>query len=81
MVIASVQSLIRRLENYQPNAFDLIIIDEAHHAVAKSYLQILQYFKQDVPVVGFSATFEGPTEGAGDCNRRNCLSQRHFGYD
>lgn len=58
VVIASVQSLIRRLENYQPNAFDLIIIDEAHHAVAKSYLQILQHFKQDVPVVGFSATFE-----------------------
>lgn len=58
VVIASVQSLIRRLENHRPDAFDLIIIDEAHHAVAKSYLQILGHFRQDVPVVGFSATFE-----------------------
>lgn len=58
VVIASVQSLTRRLDNYAPNSFDLIIIDEAHHAVAKSYLQILDHFNQDVPMIGFSATFE-----------------------
>ncbi|CUS23516.1 LAQU0S10e02234g1_1 [Lachancea quebecensis] len=63
VVVASVQSLVRRLERYDPSSIDLIIIDEAHHAAAKSYLRILEHFKADhkdsaLPVVGFSATFE-----------------------
>ncbi|QLQ80909.1 hypothetical protein HG537_0E02640 [Torulaspora globosa] len=58
VVIASTQSLIRRLENYPRDYFDLIIIDEAHHAVANSYLKILDHYDSAVPVVGFSATFE-----------------------
>ncbi|KAM3162484.1 putative ATP-dependent helicase IRC3 [Lachancea thermotolerans] len=63
VVVASVQSLIRRLERYDPSSIDLIIIDEAHHAAAKSYLRILEHFKANhkdsiLPVVGFSATFE-----------------------
>ncbi|KAL6949968.1 hypothetical protein ACO0QE_000637 [Hanseniaspora vineae] len=44
VIICSVQSLVRRLCYYDPNAVMLIIIDEAHHAVAKSYLEILEYF-------------------------------------
>lgn len=58
LVIASVQSLVRRLEKYRPDSFDLIIIDEAHHAVANSYLRVLEHFNRNVPMVGFSATFE-----------------------
>ncbi|SCU83689.1 LAMI_0C04192g1_1 [Lachancea mirantina] len=63
VVVASVQTLLRRLERFDPSSIDLIIIDEAHHAVASSYLQILKHFNADtdatkVPVVGFSATFE-----------------------
>lgn len=58
VVIASTQSLVRRLDNHPRDYFDLIIIDEAHHAVADSYLKILDHYDGAVPVVGFSATFE-----------------------
>ncbi|GAV49054.1 hypothetical protein ZYGR_0N04590 [Zygosaccharomyces rouxii] len=58
VIVASVQSLIRRLDNYESTDIDLVIVDEAHHAVANSYLRILDHFKKDIPVVGFSATFE-----------------------
>ncbi|SCU82182.1 LANO_0B05380g1_1 [Lachancea nothofagi CBS 11611] len=63
VIVASVQTLVRRLDRFDPKTIDLIIIDEAHHAAAKSYLQILKHFNADhsstlIPVVGFSATFE-----------------------
>ena len=45
VVIASVQSIIHRLEKFKPNDFDLIITDEAHHAAATSYRKIYDYFK------------------------------------
>ncbi|SMN19708.1 similar to Saccharomyces cerevisiae YDR332W IRC3 Putative RNA helicase of the DEAH/D-box family [Maudiozyma saulgeensis] len=63
VIIASVQSLIRRMDKYRKDDVDLIIIDEAHHAVAESYTRILEHFdaadkNTNIPVVGFSATFE-----------------------
>jgi len=44
VVIASVQSLVRRLDKFNPNAFDRIITDEAHHGTANSYRKIYDYF-------------------------------------
>ncbi|CAD6612914.1 BAG_1a_G0011670.mRNA.1.CDS.1 [Saccharomyces cerevisiae] len=63
VIVASVQTLIRRLHKYDTNAVNLIIIDEAHHSVANSYRSILDHFKAStaetkIPVIGFSATFE-----------------------
>lgn len=63
VIIASIQSLIRRLDKYKVSDIDLIIIDEAHHAAADSYIRILKHFNAatkdtKIPVVGFSATFE-----------------------
>ena len=63
VIVASVQSLVRRLDKYNSDTVNLIVIDEAHHAVADSYLRILRHFNADskdtrIPVVGFSATFE-----------------------
>ena len=55
VVIASVQSIIHRLENFKQNDFDLIIIDEAHHAAAISYKKIINYFKPRL-LLGFTAT-------------------------
>lgn len=55
IVSASVQTLVKRLNNFSPDAFDTIIVDEAHHAAAKSYKQILNYFKPRL-VLGFTAT-------------------------
>ena len=73
VVICSVQSLIRRLGCYDPKEVMLIIIDEAHHAVAKSYLEILEYFnalkpplvdKDEISSIISSATpYEPPVIG------------------
>lgn len=55
VVIASVMSLTHRLEKFKPDDFDLIIIDEAHHAAAQSYKKIINYFKPRL-LLGFTAT-------------------------
>jgi len=40
--IASVQTLNRRIADWENIKFDFIIIDEAHHAVANSYVNIIK---------------------------------------
>ena len=55
VVIASVMTLIHRLDKFKPDEFDLIIIDEAHHAAAVSYKKIINYFKPRL-LLGFTAT-------------------------
>lgn len=55
VVIASVQSIIHRLEKFKSTEFDTIIIDEAHHAAATSYKKIINYFKPRL-LLGFTAT-------------------------
>lgn len=55
VIIASVMTLIHRLEKFNPNEFDTIIIDEAHHAAAQSYKKIINYFKPRL-LLGFTAT-------------------------
>ncbi len=55
VVSASVQSLVRRLNRFDPYDFDLIITDEAHHSIASSYKKIYNYFKPRLHL-GFTAT-------------------------
>lgn len=55
VVSASVQTLVRRLDRFSPDAFDTIIVDEAHHAAANTYRKILDYFKPRL-TLGFTAT-------------------------
>ena len=58
VVSASVQTLSRgdRLEKtFRPGEFDMIITDEAHHALAPSYGKIYAYLKPRLHV-GFTAT-------------------------
>ena len=55
VVIASIMSLTHRLHKFKSDDFDLIIIDEAHHAAAKSYKKILEYFNPRL-ILGFTAT-------------------------
>lgn len=73
VVVASIQTLgskrandkgelelTRRLLKWPQNHFDLIIIDEAHHALGKSYLRILHHFRAGEPdgpvLIGVTAT-------------------------
>ncbi len=46
-VVASIQSLWRpdRLARYRPEDWPLMAMDEAHRAVAESYLKVLQHFR------------------------------------
>jgi superfamily II DNA or RNA helicase len=56
VVVASVQTLHRdRLSNWPRGAFDTIIVDEAHHATAKQYRDILDHF-HGARVLGLTAT-------------------------
>lgn len=55
VVSASVQSLVHRLHKFDPYTFSTIIVDEAHHAAAKTYRKVLEHFKPD-KVIGFTAT-------------------------
>lgn len=57
IVVGSVQTLCReqRLAMFSKNYFDVIIIDEAHHAASSSYQNILNYF-DNANVLGVTAT-------------------------
>lgn len=48
VVVASVQSLVRRLDKGSRavacNRFNFVLVDECHHAAAKSYVDILTHF-------------------------------------
>ena len=45
-LFATIQTLSKKetLEKYDPTSFDAIIIDEAHHSAASSYMKIMNYF-------------------------------------
>ena len=57
-VFASVQSLnLQRLERLDPGHFDVIVIDEFHHAEATTYRRVLKHFKP-TELLGLTATPE-----------------------
>lgn len=60
IVIANIQKLQARnemalLNQYDPDFFDMIIIDEAHHSEAKTWLENLQHFS-NAKIVKITAT-------------------------
>ncbi|MCX7620560.1 MAG: DEAD/DEAH box helicase family protein [Acidimicrobiales bacterium] len=55
VVFATVQSLHRNLERFDPEAFDYIVIDEFHHAAAVTYRGVLSHFRSQF-VLGLTAT-------------------------
>lgn len=56
VTVGSVQTLCRenRLQEYAPDHFGTIVVDEAHHALSDSYKKILEYF--DANILGVTAT-------------------------
>lgn len=56
-LFAAVQSLGRNLDLWQPEHFNIIIIDEFHHAAAPTYRRIIEHFKPDF-FLGMTATPE-----------------------
>jgi superfamily II DNA or RNA helicase len=55
LVFASFDTLVSKLPRFARDAFDLIIIDEAHHTPATTYATVAQYFEPAL-LVGLSAT-------------------------
>lgn len=57
IVVGSVQSMMRekRLNQFQNDYFNTIIIDEAHHCISDSYQKVLRHFP-DAEVLGVTAT-------------------------
>ena len=57
-VFASVQSLSEeRLSGISPDAYDVLIVDEFHHAAAPTYERLLQHFEPQI-LLGLTATPE-----------------------
>ncbi|WVQ78706.1 hypothetical protein IAT38_000793 [Cryptococcus sp. DSM 104549] len=50
ITVATYQTLNNadRISKFDPSQFKLVIVDEAHHAAAVSYLRLLHYFNADV---------------------------------
>lgn len=57
VVVGSVQTLQRekRLNQFPPEYFDTIVIDEAHHAISDGYQRVLEHF-ESANVLGVTAT-------------------------
>lgn len=56
VTVGSIQTLMRdnRLQEYAPDHFNAIVVDEAHHVLSESYKKVLGYF--DANVLGVTAT-------------------------
>jgi superfamily II DNA or RNA helicase len=72
VLLASVQTLTsgrngaRRMHKFSPYDYDLLVIDEVHHATAATYRAVLDYFgtNKDLKVLGLTATPERADEEA-----------------
>lgn len=62
VVCGSVQSVALHLDEFRDDAFDYLIVDEAHHASADTYQKILSYFKPAF-TLGLTATPERTEDG------------------
>lgn len=61
----------KKLQKFKRNEFQLVIMDEAHHTLANSWLRVLEYFDRAKLLVGLTATFR---RGDGE----SILSEKYF---
>lgn len=55
VVVASVQTMMRRLDKWPATHFELVVCDEAHHAISASWQKVLNHFT-GANVLGVTAT-------------------------
>lgn len=65
LVVGSIQTLCRpaNMQAFPRDAFALVVVDEAHHAVAPTYRRVLEYF-DSARVLGVTATPDRQDEKA-----------------
>jgi superfamily II DNA or RNA helicase len=58
VIVASIQTLAVRKRREAINGVGLVIVDEAHHAAAPTYIEVLEHFGcfDHTPTAGFTAT-------------------------
>lgn len=56
VVVASVQTMIRRLDKWPSDHFGLVVMDEAHHTLADSFKRVLNHFNGNSNILGVTAT-------------------------
>ncbi|MDO5566153.1 MAG: DEAD/DEAH box helicase family protein, partial [Planctomycetia bacterium] len=61
IVCGSIQSVVINLDLFHEDAFDYLIVDEAHHAAAETYQKVLAYFQPKF-TLGLTATPERTDE-------------------
>lgn len=71
VVVSTVQTQIAgrdggRMTRFEPKEFVLLIIDEAHHATAKSYRKLIEHYRQNetIKILGVTATPDRTDEEA-----------------
>jgi len=55
VTVGMIPSLARRLEHIPPQHFDLVVVDEAHHARSHTWEQVIRHFRPQL-LLGLSAT-------------------------
>ena len=55
IVVASIQTIVRRLQHFDPDQFEYIICDEAHLAMSAGWLKVINYFNPEL-LLGLTAT-------------------------
>jgi superfamily II DNA or RNA helicase len=85
VVVASVPTLARgtgaRLRRLVPDEFSIVVVDEAHHAVAPTYRRIFDHFRLFEPgtprlLIGFTATpRRGDQQGLGEVFEEVCYAR------
>jgi superfamily II DNA or RNA helicase len=56
VVVASIQTMQRRLEKWPQDHFGLVVCDEAHHSISSSWRSVLSHFDSNADVLGVTAT-------------------------
>lgn len=55
VLFASVQTLAANLHQFAPDSFDYVVVDEFHHAAARSYRRVIDHFQPEF-LLGLTAT-------------------------
>jgi superfamily II DNA or RNA helicase len=56
VVVASIQTMMRRFDQWPADHFELVVCDEAHHSLSDSWKKVLQYFDPHAKILGVTAT-------------------------
>ena len=55
ILFAGVQTLAGSLDRFEPDRFDYVVVDEFHHAAARSYRRVIEHFQPEF-MLGLTAT-------------------------